>query len=40
MVCFTEPVVVNHGVYWWASGCESWWVLLSQCWWIILCYAW
>jgi hypothetical protein len=24
-----EPVVVNHGVLFWASGCESWCVMLS-----------
>ena len=50
MVCYTEPVVINHGVlYWavvvnhgvycWASDCESWWVLLCQWWWIMMCYA-
>jgi hypothetical protein len=39
MVSFTEPVVVNHGVYCWASNCESWWVLLCQLLWIMVCYA-
>jgi hypothetical protein len=39
MVCFTEPVVVNHGVYCWASNCESWWVLLWQWLLIMVCYA-
>ena len=45
MVCYAEPVVdeswcvmlrpvvVNHGVLCWASGCESWCVILSQWFW-------
>jgi hypothetical protein len=24
MVCYYEPVIVNHGVICWASSCESW----------------
>jgi hypothetical protein len=35
----THPVVVNHGVLWWASGCESWWAMLSHLLWIMVCYA-
>ena len=27
---FAEPVVVNDGVLFCASGCESWCVILSQ----------
>jgi hypothetical protein len=33
MVCYSEPVVVNHGVLCWASGCESWCALLNQLLW-------
>jgi hypothetical protein len=22
-LCYAEPVVVNHGVQYWTSGCES-----------------
>ena len=29
MVCYSEPVVVNHGVLCWASGCESWWAIIE-----------
>ena len=39
MVCYTEPVVVNHGVLYRASGCKSWCVLLSQWVGIMVCYA-
>jgi hypothetical protein len=39
MVCYTEPVVVNHGVLCRASGCKSWCVLLSQWVGIMVCYA-
>ena len=40
MVCYTEPVVVNHGVLFWAIGCESYGVLcLNQRLWIMVCYA-
>jgi hypothetical protein len=39
MTSFTVPVVVNHGVLYRASGCESWCVLLSQWLWIMVWYA-
>jgi hypothetical protein len=39
MECYTEPVVVYHGVYCWASDCESWWVLLFQWLLIMVCYT-
>jgi hypothetical protein len=39
MVCYAEPVVVNHGVLCCAGGCESWCVMLSQWLCIMLCYA-
>ena len=51
MVCYAEPVAVNHavlylfewfvnhGVQCWASGCESWCVMLSQWLWIMLSYG-
>jgi hypothetical protein len=29
MVCYSEPVVVNHGVLCWASGCEAWWAIIE-----------
>ena len=29
MVCYSEPVVVNHGVLCWACGCESWWAIIE-----------
>jgi hypothetical protein len=35
IVCYTEAVVVNHGVLYWASGCDSWYVLLNQWLWIV-----
>ena len=34
MACYTESVVVNHGVLYRVSGCESWFALLSQ--WLLL----
>jgi hypothetical protein len=37
MVCNAEPVVVNHGVLCWASGCESLCAMLSQWLWVIVC---
>ena len=39
MECFTEPVVVNHGVYCCASDFESRWVLLYQWLLIMVCIA-
>ena len=39
MACYTEPVVVNHGVLSRASGCESWCVLLSKLLLIMVCIA-
>jgi hypothetical protein len=39
MVCFTEPVVVNHDVYCWESDFESRWVLLYQWLLIMVCIA-
>ena len=39
MVCYTEPVVVNHGGLCRASGCKSWCVLLSYCLWVMVSYA-
>jgi len=36
MVYYAEPVVVNHGVLCWASGCESRCVILSQWLWIMV----
>jgi hypothetical protein len=38
-VCYTEAVVVNHGVLYWSSGCESWCVFLSQWLWIMGYYT-
>jgi hypothetical protein len=29
-MCYAEPLAVNHGVLFWASGCESWWDMLSH----------
>jgi hypothetical protein len=39
MVCYTEPVVVNHGVFYWASGWKLWCAMLNQ--WLLImdCYA-
>ena len=39
MAYYTEPMVVNHGVKYRASGCESWCVLLSQWLFIMVCIA-
>ena len=39
MVCYAEPVVVNHCELCWAGGCETLWAMPSQWLWIILCYA-
>jgi hypothetical protein len=39
MLCYAEPVVVNHYVLFWVSGCESWCIILSQWLWIMLCYS-
>jgi len=38
MVYHAEPVVVNHVLLCWASGCESCCVILSQWLWIMVCY--
>jgi hypothetical protein len=38
ILCYAEPVVVNHGVLFWASGCESWCVILSLWFWIMVSY--
>jgi hypothetical protein len=38
MLCYDEPLVVNHGVLCWASDCESLCVMLSQLLWIMVCY--
>ena len=35
MVCYAEPVVINHGVLCGATGCESWGAMMSQ-WWLIM----
>jgi hypothetical protein len=37
--CYAEPMVVNHGLLSWASGCESCCVMLSQWLWITMCYS-
>ena len=39
MRCYSEPVVVNHGVIYWTSGCESWFVMLSQWLWTMVWYT-
>ena len=39
MACYTEPVVVNHGVLCGAIGCESWCVILSQWLLVMMCIA-
>jgi hypothetical protein len=39
MVCYSEPVVVNHGVLYGAIGCESWCVILSQWLLVMMCIA-
>ena len=37
--CYAGPVVVNHGLLGWDSGCESLCILLNQWLWIMMCYA-
>ena len=39
MACYTEPVVVNHGMSYGASGCESWCVILCQWLLVMMCIA-
>jgi hypothetical protein len=39
MVCYAEPVIVNHGVLFCASRCEKWWAMLSQSLTIMLYYT-
>jgi hypothetical protein len=39
MVCNAEPVVVDHGVLYGVSGCESWCALLNQWLLAMLCIA-
>ena len=39
MACSTEPVGVNHGVLYGASGYESWCVILNKCLLIMVCIA-
>ena len=39
MVCYADPVAVNHGLLYCAKGFESWWVMLSKWLWTMLCYA-
>jgi hypothetical protein len=39
MVCNAEPVVVNHGVIFWASGCEPWLGKMKKWLWISVCYV-
>jgi hypothetical protein len=34
VACYAEPMVVNHGVLYGASGCESWRAILSQ--WLLI----
>jgi hypothetical protein len=36
VVYHVEPVIVNHGVLFWVSGCESWCAMLSQWLWIMV----
>jgi hypothetical protein len=37
MVCYAEPVVVNHGLLCCTKGCELWRLILSQWLWIMVC---
>ena len=30
MLCFTMPMVVNHGVLFWGSSCESWCAIYTE----------
>jgi hypothetical protein len=39
MVFYAEPVGVNHGVLYGASGCESWCAIRSQWLYIMVCYT-
>jgi hypothetical protein len=39
MACYTDPVVVNHGMLGGASGCESWCVILSQLLLVMMCIS-
>ena len=39
MVCYAELVVVNHGVLFWASGCESWCAMIDQLVGFVVSYA-
>jgi len=39
MVCYAEPVVVNHGELCCASDGESWCVMLNQWLCIMVCYV-
>jgi hypothetical protein len=39
MACYTEPVVVNHGVLYGASGSGSWCVMLNQWLLVMMCIA-
>jgi len=39
MVCYDEPVVVNHGVLYGSIECESWCVILSQWLFMMMCIA-
>jgi len=39
MVYHAEPVVVNHGLLCWGSGCELWFIILSQWLWIKVYYS-
>ena len=39
IVCYDEPVIVNHWLLCWASDCESCCFMLSQWLWIMVCYT-
>ena len=39
MAYYTEPLDVNHGVLYGASGCESWCVILSHWLLVMMCIA-
>ena len=39
MACYTEPVVVNHGVLYGTSGCQSCCFILSQWLLVMMCIA-
>jgi hypothetical protein len=39
MACYDEPVVLNRGVLYGDSGCESWCVILSQWLLVMICIA-